>query len=121
LVDLIHQGSGVNAKESVSLGGAPLRRSFHKSAAICDAFKRFEMPNTASARRTSNGSGVCARDGMVAPSVSKRKEIVGLPARIVRVVNMFPKAILNRGLDVKLEEAAVVFAISNRSEVNAGG
>jgi hypothetical protein len=40
---LIHQGSGVNAKESVSLGGAFLRRNFDKGAAICDAFKCFEM------------------------------------------------------------------------------
>jgi hypothetical protein len=43
LVDLIHQGSGVNAKERVSLGGAFLRGSFYKCAAIRDAFQRFQM------------------------------------------------------------------------------
>jgi hypothetical protein len=34
---------------------------------------------------------------------------------------MIQMATLNHRADVKLKEAAVVFAISNRSEVNAGG
>src|SRR5262249_22691721 len=42
-MDLIHQGSGVNAEESIRLGGAFLRCSFHKGAAICNAFKCFEV------------------------------------------------------------------------------
>ena len=42
-MDLIHQGRGVNAKESVRFGGTFLCCCFHEGAAIGHAFKCLEI------------------------------------------------------------------------------
>jgi len=86
-VDLIHQGRGVNAEESVRLSGAFLRGHFHKRAAICHTFECLEINR--------EGGELCRRKRAVKDSLGVTRAAAHSAERSL------PIAILNRSRNVK--------------------